>query len=342
MPTCSRHPASQAAPIGEVARALGLAVQGRKAHCYNGAAHKHGEDRHPSLTLFEDTNRFHCFACGHGGDAIDLVRAVRGLSFGEAVTFLERLAGGCLPSTAAGGRARPGPTPHPGAEARTVYAALRDLCHPPRPDSPGGAYLLSRRGLDPALAARHHTAEMADPDQVWRRLQADFGYAWLQAAGLASRAGAFLFARHRLLFFYADGGAPAFVQARDVTGTAACKELRPCDLACPLPYNGDLLASCPERVFVCEGCIDTLSALQLGRPAVGVPGAHAFADDWFARFPLSTRVTVFFDNDDAGHAAAADLRTRFRLKGYLADAVRPARGKDVNDLLVSQHERTTP
>ena len=34
---------------------------------------------------------------------------------------------------------------------------------------------------------------------------------------------------------------------------------------------------------ICEGCIDTLSALQLGLPAVGVPGVTGFQRGWFDR-----------------------------------------------------------
>ena len=71
------HPAARAAPITTVAAALGLEVAGRKARCYNAAAHKSGTDETPALVFFPDSNRFKCFACGVYGDAIDLVQAVR-------------------------------------------------------------------------------------------------------------------------------------------------------------------------------------------------------------------------------------------------------------------------
>src|SRR3954467_7018192 len=82
------HPAARAAPITAVAAALGLEVSGRKARCYNGAAHKSGTDETPALVFFPESNRFKCFACGVAGDAIDLVRAVREVSFPDAVAFL--------------------------------------------------------------------------------------------------------------------------------------------------------------------------------------------------------------------------------------------------------------
>src|SRR4051794_10627946 len=76
-----RHPATRAVPILEVAQALGLPVRGHKARCFNGAGHRNGEDHTPSLTFYPAEARFHCFGCGAHGDAIDLVRAVRELSF---------------------------------------------------------------------------------------------------------------------------------------------------------------------------------------------------------------------------------------------------------------------
>lgn len=46
------------------------------------------QERTPSCTFFADTNRWHCFGCHHGGDGIDLVRKVLGLSFVPAVRFI--------------------------------------------------------------------------------------------------------------------------------------------------------------------------------------------------------------------------------------------------------------
>ena len=90
------HPAAQAAPIVAVAAALGLEVAGRKARCFNAAAHKSGTDETPALVFFPDANRFRCFACGVSGDAIDLVQAVRKVAFREAVEFLLGLGGSGL------------------------------------------------------------------------------------------------------------------------------------------------------------------------------------------------------------------------------------------------------
>jgi DNA primase len=200
------------------------------------------------------------------------------------------------------------------------------------------------RALDPTIAVAHGVRELADPIGTWNALLKEFGPETVRGAGLMAGNNAFLFARHRLLFFYRDGGRPVFVQARDVTGTAEPKELRPKSLACPVPFNRDALTGGPDRVYVCEGCVDTLSAVQLGLPAVGVPGVQAFRDEWIPLFPAGAHVVVAFDDDEAGRRQGPALRDRLRARGLRADAVHPDRPgcKDVNDLLKTLTPDTTP
>jgi hypothetical protein len=46
------------------------------------------EDRRPSFTVYLDTNSWYCFGCQRGGDTINFVRHLHGLSFPEAVRSL--------------------------------------------------------------------------------------------------------------------------------------------------------------------------------------------------------------------------------------------------------------
>lgn len=47
-------------------------------------------DRHPSMHIYAD-NHAHCFSCGKGGDAIDVVQAMQGVDFKGAVRWLNSL-----------------------------------------------------------------------------------------------------------------------------------------------------------------------------------------------------------------------------------------------------------
>ena len=46
------------------------------------------DDRHPSFSVNPDKAIFHCFGCGEGGDAIDFIRKLDGLSFVETLRSL--------------------------------------------------------------------------------------------------------------------------------------------------------------------------------------------------------------------------------------------------------------
>lgn len=70
--------------ILEVADLLGIGLRHRTALCVN------HNDSHPSLHFWPGSNTCHCFACGWGGDVIDLVMKRENLSFVEACQWLGR------------------------------------------------------------------------------------------------------------------------------------------------------------------------------------------------------------------------------------------------------------
>jgi DNA primase len=322
-------------PIADVADALGITVVGRTATCIAQDRHRRG-DRHPSMVLLTDVNRFRCYGCDVKGDVIDFVRAVLNLSFLEAVEWLE-----ALPSDPAVRRQNKRVSPlEPPAAATAVYRRLFELCRPVDDDTPGGAYLASRC-ITVSVAAQHHVVEMLSPAEVWASLQAEFPHDLLRTAGLVSRRGHFLFARHPLLFFHVDGGVPTYVAARCIDGRSDVNELSLAGVRCPAPYLADTLRHPHELVVVCEGRIDPLSAVELGYTAVGVPGVHGFRDEWLPLFGAAKTVGVAFDLDCAGREAGRELRTKFRLNGIPAVEFQPCAGKDLNDCLRFIRKRAT-
>ena len=48
------------------------------------------EDRDPSLHYYRKNNTVWCFACGHGGDSIDVVRQMNSCSLPEAINFINK------------------------------------------------------------------------------------------------------------------------------------------------------------------------------------------------------------------------------------------------------------
>jgi DNA primase len=333
------HQASQAVPILSVAESLGLEMVGSRTNCFNRDHHAGGEDEHPSLTFFADSNRFKCFVCGIKGDSIDLVRAVRGVGFQEAADWILALAANSSTSARPTARLAGSTGRVPDLAAIKVFTAMYELSTEVSSKTLGGKYL-KRRNLDLKLAAQHGVTEIIDSDDLLTLLSVNLSEENLRAAGLMTQHGRFLFGDHKLLLFYFDGDRPVYVQARDLTGEAHCKELSLAGLRSPVPYNVDALANSPETVMVCEGAIDTLSAVQLGYAAVGVPGVTGFRDEWFPLFRGIRRVTIVFDNDEAGRRQGVELRAQFRRRRICADVVFPSCGKDVNDLLKSLSQRS--
>ena len=74
----------RAISILEVADELGMGLRYHNTLCIS------HNDTHPSLHFWTSTNTCHCFACGWGGDNIDLVMKRENLSFSEACQWLCR------------------------------------------------------------------------------------------------------------------------------------------------------------------------------------------------------------------------------------------------------------
>ena len=72
-----------------------------------------------SFTVYSDSERYFCFGCGDGGDVLDFVRRVEGLSLPDAI---RRLDGGAYPAA----------TPSATRRGRTVERRSTAAVLPPR------------------------------------------------------------------------------------------------------------------------------------------------------------------------------------------------------------------
>ena len=115
--------------LQRLAADLGLDVKGRTLRCPNAEAHAHG-DKRPSASIGADSWR--CHACGAGGDALELLRVARTMTFPEALEALADLVG-LVPVHS-----------HAGNHARTMRPAPRLVEAPKAPAVPDGAAELLR------------------------------------------------------------------------------------------------------------------------------------------------------------------------------------------------------
>jgi DNA primase len=213
------------------------------------------------------------------------------------------------------------------AARRRILEALLAACAPV--GGAAGRYLAKRRIFKRTWEAQG-LRMIADYGTVSRKLEDAFGREELVRTGFFNAAGHLRFYRHILIFPYHDlAGRAVYMQARAIEADARPKEL---SLAgpIPLPYNARALDGRPGHVYLCEGVVDTLTLLEQGFPAVGVPGAAGFKPAWTALFRDKT-VHVAFDPDAPGESGAAKAIERLRGMGVEARRLSPPPGMDLNE-----------
>lgn len=88
-------------------------------------------------------------------------------------------------------------------------------------------------------------------------------------------------------------------------------------------------------VYVTEGELDAIVLRQLGKSAVGIPGANTFQPEWRFLFRDCEQVCMVFDGDDAGTKGARKIAKTIQEVGPLVRIVEMPAGEDVNSLYLS-------
>lgn len=335
-------------PILETASRLGLAVTRNRSRCLFPERHSHG-DRTPSLTFNPATNSFKCWVCDDvHGSVIDLVMLVRGLDFKGAIAFLEQegwLKGvtGMSPSPPNWKRSDK-PSFSTKFIERTTDTPAR-LSHEKRIEifqhfiqccdtlsSADSNYLKSRRIFSKTVN-RQKLCAIRNYEETAARIEECYDRTLLLEAGLFNDKGHLRFYKHRLILPYWWEGRPVYFQARAIDPEVKPKELNPSG-SIPIPYNIDATQSSP-LIYLCEGVIDTLTLIEQGFPAVGIPGAKNFKEEWTVYFK-NKRVFSVFDADAAGKAGNEKLKTIFAKEKIYFEVIRIPEGSDVNDLFTGK------
>ncbi len=298
----------KAIPILEVAEGLGIVVKGRSAHCFS-----HSPDRHPSLVFNPTTNRFRCYVCPDThGSVIDLVMQVRNCSFKEALDelnpnhFTHNHHNRRFPEPKRQKKNQKVSSPAISLEYKnTIFNTLLDVS----PMAPEGLKYLNARGIDTATAESMGVGFL-QPEafcSLYKVMIDLYGRKTLKQCGLSHF---FLLAREGLsflLFPYRHQGRIHLIKARCLLTKkeADLREINRFVATEPagILYNQDTLSS-STKVYLCEGEIDTLTLLQRGHCAIGIPGVSSFREEWFAL--LANKHVVLCLDHDAGSKLASE------------------------------------
>ena len=311
-------------PLGDMVEASGVRLRGR-GRVRQGVCPFH-EEQEGSFTVYEDSQRFWCFGCGSGGDVLDFIQRVEGLSLPEAIA---RLDGGHWPVSGAANR--PAPTRRPASAAppprdpTLLTAAARFYAGMLRRSSEAREYLASR-GVGPVAAARLGLGYA--PGGGLRQALESLGFSEKRIgdSGLFTERGSERFAGMAVVPETSDG------LVRWLVGRAVDPDRTPRFQAPPGPkpvLGLGRVGHTPTWIAVTEGVFDWLALAAWGIPAVAALGtqgveriAHALRG--------CPRVFLAFDNDDAGLEATERLLT---LLGRRAAAVTLPQGLgDVGEL----------
>lgn len=321
--------------ITAVAQSLGVDVVRGKCRCFFPQRHVHG-DRTPSVSVSEERGSFRCWVCDDvRGDVISLVQLLKDCSFTEALDWLMMqypflvpegakrpvVTSGAKPSVTANKVVQPPPEvvhPEPPKELipederrKVILSFLKRLS--PVDNTPAAAWLARRKIFKPVWD-RMLLRTITNYDAVNKSLKADFSMEVLQYVGLFNDKGNLRYYKHPLFFPYLDKEHHCFYfQARAIDSTVQPKELLLRGTV-PYPYNMSALDQKPGWVYLCEGCIDTLTFLGQNINAVGIPGVRNFKPHWLELFK-NKNVVLCLDHDDAGRAGMDYIGNLFTQAG---------------------------
>ena len=287
------------------------------------------EEREGSFTVYGDTERWYCFGCGEGGDVLDFLQRIEGLSLPEAIRRLE-----AAPVTAihpAPSHRKAPPPPVPRRDPALLTAAARHYAAELRHSREARAYLASR-GV-PADAAVRLGLGYASGQGLRRCLERDgFSRERLRDSGLFAGAGERF--TGMVVVPEVAGGHVRWLVGRAIDPGRSPRFQA---LAGPKPVLGlGRLGPAPPWAIVTEGLFDWLVLAQWGLPAcaaLGTQGLERVAN----ALRGCPRVFLAFDSDEAGREATE------RLAGLLgrraATVTLPAGVADVAELAASSHGR---
>jgi len=306
------------------------------------------DDKNPSLSVDREKGVYHCFGCGEGGDAIELVKKVKGLGFREAVTFLKGEYGPAhfSPRAGLGRRTIEHPSvkiepPPVAAEALSAMPFLLDAIMERYEKNLAGSAearrYLEGRGLWKPEVLRRFRVGYSDGvlgDLVGEHDRAELvRLGILKRGDVATRAWREHFERCIVIPLFDE-----FDHVAGFYGRRIEAGVTPSHLYLPGPHQGLVNRAAAtayrDSLVLTEAILDALSLASVGvQNTIPCYGANGFTEEHekLLKDERVKEVFVAFDADDAGRKGAAALVSRLAAAGIKTYALEPDHGKDWND-----------
>lgn len=315
------------------------------------------QEKTPSFIVNPDSNTFHCFGCGVGGNVFKFVMMIENLDFPSAVQTLARKYNVTIPEPApyrGGGKYAASGNENYNLRERLFLlheklAAWYAAWLKNNPDSKAAAYFRSRE-MDPAFALRFQIGAAPDSWDAamnWA-LHEGFTLDELKAAHLVSESqkvqGKFFdFFRNRLIFpIWNEQGRVVGFSARQIDKEQGGGKYVN-SVESPIFKKGRILyglnfarTDIPKKgsVILCEGQMDVIAMHTAGCTNAVAPQGTAFGDDQAAILRRYTdTVLLATDADSAGFKAVLKDAAILLPRGFHLKVVSFPGGKDPDELL---------
>ena len=278
---------------------------------YQGLCPFHSE-KTPSFTVFPNTETFHCFGCGAGGDVISFVMRAENLEYPDAIEFLAKRAGLAMPEDEGGEKT---------VSRSRYYEMNRDAARffnkcLSLPEAKEARDYLAKRGLSAAAVKRFGLGFAPNTFDALRNHMHGLGYQdeELKTAflcGKSERTGNYFdYFRGRIIFPIIDNFSNVVAFGGRALGDGKPKYLNSSDTPV-FKKSKNLFAlnfarnACAEFLILCEGYMDVIAVNMAGFPnAVATLGTALTTEQARIMAKYTKKVILSYDSDDAGVAAA--------------------------------------
>ncbi len=280
---------------------------------YQGLCPFHSE-KTPSFTVFPNTETFHCFGCGAGGDVISFIMRAENLEYPGAVEFLAKRAGLEMPEEAGGVKSETVKRSRMYEMNRAAALFFNRMLYVPESE-PAREYL-KKRGLSGAAVKRFGLGFAPNSFDALRTHMHSLGYGddELKEAFLCGKSertgGYFDYFRGRIIFPIIDNFSNVIAFGGRALGDGKPKYLNTSDTPV-FKKSRNLFAlnfarnACEDSLILCEGYMDVIAVHMAGFPnAVATLGTALTTEQARLMAKYTKKVILSYDSDEAGVSAA--------------------------------------
>ncbi|PWL99342.1 MAG: DNA primase [Clostridiales bacterium] len=285
----------------------------RAGSVYQGLCPFHSE-KTPSFTVFPNTETFHCFGCGAGGDIISFIMRAENLEYLGAVEFLAKRAGLEMPDAAGDAKSETIKRARLYEMNRAAAVFFNRALY--APESEAAREYLKKRGLSRAAVKRFGLGYAPNRFDALSEYMHSLGYrdeelkeAFL--CGKSERTGGYYdYFRGRIMFPIIDNFSNVIAFGGRALGDEKPKYLNTSDTPV-FKKSRNLFAlnfarnACAQSLILCEGYMDVIAVNMAGFPnAVATLGTALTAEQARVMAKYTKKVILSYDSDEAGVAAA--------------------------------------